>query len=125
MISRTSLSLALATLVLATSAAPAQQNVPTGAKVLLLSGGQRNHHGYRRQAQLLQKALEDSKQFQVTLCEDAALLELVRRDDHVLDPFRGPRSPPDLDRGVAVQRLAGEGIYFERHRGREEHRLPL
>src|SRR2546430_8996822 len=36
--------------------------------------------------------------------EHAALLELVRRDDHMLDPFRGLRSPPDLDRGVAVQR---------------------
>ncbi|HJT77228.1 MAG TPA: ThuA domain-containing protein [Gemmataceae bacterium] len=56
-------------------AAPAQHRAPGGAKLLLLSGGQRDHHAYRRQAQLLQKLLEDSKQFEVTLCEDAALLE--------------------------------------------------
>src|SRR5262249_8964602 len=55
--------------------ASAQLKAPKGAKILLLSGGQRNHHGYRRQAQLLQKALEDTKQFEVTICEDAAILE--------------------------------------------------
>ena len=55
--------------------ASAQLRAPGGAKVLLLSGGQRNHHGYRRQAQLLQKLLETSKQFEVTICEDAAILE--------------------------------------------------
>jgi type 1 glutamine amidotransferase len=53
----------------------AQQKVPGGAKVLMLSGGQRHHHAYRRQAFLLQKALEDSKQLEVTICEDAAILE--------------------------------------------------
>jgi type 1 glutamine amidotransferase len=42
---------------------------------LILSGGQRDHHAYRRQANLLQKLLEDSKQLQVTICEDAAILE--------------------------------------------------
>jgi type 1 glutamine amidotransferase len=75
MILRSLFSIAVAAVALATSAVTAQQSVPTGAKVLLLSGGQRNHHGYRRQAQLLQKALEDTKQFQVTICEDAAILE--------------------------------------------------
>ena len=57
------------------SEATAQQNVKGGAKVLMLSGGQRNHHGYRRQAYLLQKALEDTKQLEVTISEDAAILE--------------------------------------------------
>jgi type 1 glutamine amidotransferase len=57
------------------SNAKAQQNVKSGAKVLMLSGGQRNHHAYRRQAYLLQKALEDTKQLEVTICEDAAILE--------------------------------------------------
>ena len=75
MISRTSLSIAALAALMAAPAAPAQQKVPQGAKVLLLSGGQRDHHGYRRQAQLLQKALEDTKQFQVTICEDAAILQ--------------------------------------------------
>jgi type 1 glutamine amidotransferase len=53
----------------------AQQKAKGGAKVLMLSGGQRDHHGYRRQAFLLQKALEDTKQLEVTICEDAAILE--------------------------------------------------
>ena len=67
--------IALAAVLFATPAVSGQQNVPKGAKVLLLSGGQRNHHGYRRQAQLLQQALEDTRRFQVTICEDAAILE--------------------------------------------------
>jgi uncharacterized protein len=75
MISRTSLSIAALAALLAMPAVSAQQRVPQGAKVLLLSGGQRNHHAYRRQAQFLQKALEDTKQFQVTICEDATILE--------------------------------------------------
>jgi len=53
----------------------AQQKVKGGAKVLMLSGGQRDHHAYRRQAFLLQKALEDTKQLEVTISEDAAILE--------------------------------------------------
>ena len=65
---------ALCVLILASSG-PAQQKAPDGAKVLLLSGGQRNHHGYRRQAHVLQKALEDTHRFEVTICEDAAILE--------------------------------------------------
>jgi hypothetical protein len=70
----------LRTLVLITAMVPAssssaQQNVPAGAKVFMLSGGQRNHHAYRRQSFLLQKLLEDTHRFQVTISEDAALLE--------------------------------------------------
>jgi hypothetical protein len=53
----------------------AQKKVPNGAKVLLLSGGERQHHGYRAQAHYLQKALEDSGKFQVTISEEAAVLE--------------------------------------------------
>jgi type 1 glutamine amidotransferase len=73
--SRVLLTIPVAVLLVAAPAAPTQENVPNGAKVLLLSGGQRHHHAYRRQTQLLQKALEDTKQFQVTICEDAAILE--------------------------------------------------
>jgi type 1 glutamine amidotransferase len=65
---------AMLTATLMAEPAPAQQNVPGGARVLLLSGGQRNHHAYRRQAYLLQKLLEDTKQIEVTVCEDAAIL---------------------------------------------------
>jgi type 1 glutamine amidotransferase len=53
----------------------AQKKAPAGAKVLLLSGGQRQHHGYRDQALYLSAALENTGRFQVTINEDAAILE--------------------------------------------------
>jgi uncharacterized protein len=53
----------------------AQKKVPSGAKVLLLSGGQRQHHGYRDQALYLSATLENTGRFQVTITEDAAILE--------------------------------------------------
>ncbi len=55
--------------------AEAQKKVPDGAKVLILSGGQRNHHGYREQALYLAGALEDTGHYQATIVEDAAILE--------------------------------------------------
>ena len=39
----------------------AQHRVPNGANVLMLAGGQRDHHAYRRQTYLLQKLLENTK----------------------------------------------------------------
>ena len=53
----------------------AQLKNPQGVPVLLLSGGQREHHGYRDQANALAKALEQTGQFRVTIAEDAAILE--------------------------------------------------
>ena len=53
----------------------AQKKAPDGAKVFLLSGGQRQHHGYRDQALYLSGALENTGRFQVTISEDAAILE--------------------------------------------------
>ncbi len=53
----------------------AQKVAPHGAKVLLLSGGKRQHHGYRDQALYLSGMLENTGRFQVTICEDAAILE--------------------------------------------------
>ncbi len=61
-------------LCLAATDASAQKKVPDGVKTLLLSGGQRQHHGYRDQALYLAGALEDTRGFQVTICEDAAVL---------------------------------------------------
>jgi uncharacterized protein len=57
------------------SPAWAQKKVPNGAKVLMLTGGQRQHHGYRDQAFYLTSALEDTGHYQVTIAEDAAILE--------------------------------------------------
>ncbi len=53
----------------------AQKKAPQGAKVLMLTGGERQHHGYREQALYLSGILEDTGHFQVTICEDAAILE--------------------------------------------------
>jgi type 1 glutamine amidotransferase len=68
---------ALAPLLLCLAALPAgaQKKAPDGAKVLLLSGGQRQHHGYRDQAFYLASLLEDTGRYEVTIDEDAALLE--------------------------------------------------
>lgn len=52
----------------------AQKKNPDGAKVLLLTGGQRQHHGYRDQAFYLANVLEDTGRYEVTLAEDAAIL---------------------------------------------------
>ncbi len=62
-------------LVLRSHSAHAQKKAPKGAKVLLLTGGQREHHGYRDQALYLAGALEDTRRYQVTINEDAAILE--------------------------------------------------
>jgi type 1 glutamine amidotransferase len=53
----------------------AQKRAPGGSKVFLLSGGQRQHHGYRDQAFYLAEALENTGRFEVTIAEDAAVLE--------------------------------------------------
>jgi uncharacterized protein len=67
--------LALSFAGLTTEPAWAQKKNPDGAKVLLLSGGQRQHHGYRDQAFYLASALEDTGRYQVTIAEDAAILD--------------------------------------------------
>ena len=69
---------ALAVLALAATAptpALAQKKNPTGVPILILSGGQRQHHGYREQALGLSRTLEDTGRYRVTICEDAAILE--------------------------------------------------
>ena len=60
---------------IATEPASAQKKNPKGTPVLLLSGGQREHHGYRDQAFYLASALEDTGRYRVTIVEDAAVLE--------------------------------------------------
>lgn len=53
----------------------AQKKAPDGAKVLLLSGGQRQHHGYRDQAFYLTEELENTGRYEVTVTEEAAVLD--------------------------------------------------
>lgn len=57
------------------TAALAQKKAPKGVKIYLLSGGQRQHHGYRDQAFYLSNLLEDTGRYEVTIGEDAAMLE--------------------------------------------------
>lgn len=67
--------LALALAAIAPASALAQKKNPDGTSVLILSGGQRQHHGYREQAFALSKALEDTGRYRVTIVEDAAIFE--------------------------------------------------
>jgi type 1 glutamine amidotransferase len=53
----------------------AQKKAPGGARILLLSGGQRQHHGYRDQAFYLAELLENTGRYEVTMGEEAAILE--------------------------------------------------
>jgi hypothetical protein len=64
----------------------AQKVAPGGAKVFLLSGGKRQHHGYRDQAFYLANVLENTGRFEVTLGEDAAILETpaIRKYDLII-----------------------------------------
>lgn len=75
MIARRPSALAVAVLLLAVAPAAAQKKAPDGARILLLSGGQRQHHGYRDQAFYLASLLEDTGRYEVTIVEDAAILE--------------------------------------------------
>jgi type 1 glutamine amidotransferase len=68
----------------AANPAPAQKKAPNGAKVLLLSGGQRQHHGYREQALYLSGILEDTGRYEVTIDEDAAILQNPAMDKYDL-----------------------------------------
>jgi type 1 glutamine amidotransferase len=79
----------------------AQKVAPGGAKVFLLSGGKRQHHGYRDQAFYLANVLENTGRFEVTLGEDAAILETpaIRKYDLIIvnadrrdDEFKFTRS---------------------------------
>jgi type 1 glutamine amidotransferase len=76
--------LAVLTMLAATTPALAQKKNEKGVPVLLLSGGQRQHHGYREQAYSLQKALEDTGRYRVTIVEDAAFLESPAMNKYAL-----------------------------------------
>jgi uncharacterized protein len=66
--------------------ARAQKKAPGGSRVYLLTGGQRQHHGYRDQAFYLAELLENTGRFEVTLGEDAAILETpaIRKYDLII-----------------------------------------
>ncbi|MFO0910233.1 MAG: ThuA domain-containing protein [Isosphaeraceae bacterium] len=74
----------------------AQKKAPNGSKVLLLTGGQRQHHGYRDQAFYLASALEDTGRYEVTLAEDAAILETPAMAKYDLIIVNADRRDPEF-----------------------------
>jgi type 1 glutamine amidotransferase len=87
-------------------AAPAlaQRKAPGGARVYLLSGGQRQHHGYRDQAFYLAELLENTGRFEVTLGEDAAILETPTLAKYDLIVANADRRDPEFKYTKAQQR---------------------
>jgi type 1 glutamine amidotransferase len=74
----------------------AQKKAPNGARVLLLTGGQRQHHGFRDQAFYLASALEDTGRYEVTIGEDAALLETPAMARYDLIIVNADRRDPEF-----------------------------
>ena len=76
--------------------AQAQRKVPDGAKILILSGGQREHHGYREQALYLAGILENTRRFQVTITEDAAIAETAALNKYDAVILTADRRDPEF-----------------------------
>ena len=88
--------MALTGLAILATPALAQKKAPNGAKVLLLTGGQRQHHGYRDQALYLANLLEDTGRFEVTIDEDAAILETPAMAKYNLIIVNADRRDPEF-----------------------------
>ncbi len=88
----------------------AQKSAPEGAKVLLLSGGKRQHHGYRDQALYLSGTLENTGRFQVTICEDAAILETPAMSKYDLLIVNADRRDDEFKFSVAQQEAIFEYV---------------
>lgn len=102
--------LALPLAALLAAPAEAQQKNPEGTPVLLLSGGERGHHGYRDQAFYLSRLLEDTGRYRVTIVEDAAFLEspALRKYDLVI--AIADRRDPEFKLTEAQQRALLEFV---------------
>ncbi|MDR3618885.1 MAG: ThuA domain-containing protein [Paludisphaera borealis] len=81
----------------------AQKKAPGGAKVLLLSGGQREHHGYREQAFYLTAELENTGRYEVTLTEEAAVLDTPALAKYDLVVAIADRRAPEIKLTKAQQ----------------------
>jgi type 1 glutamine amidotransferase len=81
----------------------AQKSNPGAATVLILSGGQRQHHGYRDQALYLSKLLEDTGRLSVTIAEDAALLESPALKKYDILIINADRRDPEFKLTAAQQ----------------------
>jgi type 1 glutamine amidotransferase len=84
---------------LSTTPAWAQKKAAKGVdpvKILFLAGGARSHHGYRDQALYLSNALEDTGRYEVTINEDAALLETPSMSKYDLIIVNADRRDPEF-----------------------------
>jgi type 1 glutamine amidotransferase len=70
----------------------------------MLSGGKRQHHGYREQALYLAGALEDTSRFEVTIAEDAAILEAPTMQKYDLLIVMADRRDPEFQLSESQQR---------------------
>ncbi len=89
---------------LAPAPALAQKKAPGGGKVLILSGGQREHHGYREQALYLAGILENTRRFQVTITEDAAVVETPSLAKYDLIILTADRRDPEFKFSLGQQK---------------------
>lgn len=76
--------------------ASAQKKAPGGTKVLFLTGGQREHHGYRDQAFYLSNVLENTGRYEVTINEDGAILETPAMAKYDLIIVNSDRRDPEF-----------------------------
>lgn len=90
------LALALGSFVALGGTASAQKKNPGGVPVLLLTGGQREHHGYRDQAFYLAGLLEDTGRYRVTICEDASVLTTPAMKNYKLIIVNADRRDPEF-----------------------------
>lgn len=88
----------------------AQKKAPDGAKVLLLTGGQRQHHGYRDQAFYLASALEDTGRYEVTIDEDAAVLETPAMAKYDLILVNADRRDPEFKFSLSQQKALTDWV---------------
>jgi type 1 glutamine amidotransferase len=102
------------------SKALAQRKAPDGARVLLLSGGQRQHHGYRDQAFYLAEFLENTGRYEVTIGEDASILVTPAIGKYHLIFANADRRDPEFKYTKAQQQalldyVRGGGGYVSLH----------
>jgi type 1 glutamine amidotransferase len=101
---RHALGAGLALALLLAGPALAQKKNPEGLPVLLLPGGQREHHGYRDQAFYLANLLEDTGRYRVTLVEDAAILETPALGKYDIVIMTADRRDPEFKLTESQQR---------------------
>ena len=97
------MALAISWVAIGAEPASAQKKNPDGVAVLLLTGGQREHHGYRDQAFYLANLLEDTGRYRVTICEDAAVLETPSLAKYALIVVNADRRDPEFQFTEAQQ----------------------